>query len=520
MSTLNITYRTPKNIYGFEIVIDDAEDKTITCSPINLYPFEYGNDEEIDSNIFPGSVQLEFTILYKVPSTPPNPFGNYNWSMVDSNLEYYRLNKALAFSDTTVTITKNGTSIFSGYISTNDISGSYENKSFRLKVLSNFGKLKYLDPRTLNPTNYISPPYNVNPGQQVLFTDLLLKLIQEVYPSINQVVLMSDVKSETTYSLLGVPQSVGAGNFGTFNYYYVGPASRYQKASDIIKDILAIFGAVGIVYENKFLIQSRFYFSQTKITISKNQFVRGKGPTPFISKKLTGMNVQVLPGGTSLEYNSDYGNIKYEVVIKDLTSGNFNKNETITWEGGNAKIIEIYINGSAGTLIIETFGEANVGLNNNTRISGAGGATALLDGNPKDYFSENDYENNIEAIKLIAVGGDPPGINGSVYPLLVRNIWVYIPAYINGLGYDTWAPSVRNSFYVTGGTKKPLWKCVADAIWNINKEDRSVYGTDVNDVNWLFNKFYNFEDGSLNLRPRKISYDVTNLITKMELIEG
>ncbi len=125
-----------------------------------------------------------------------------------------------------------------------------------------------------------------------------------------------------------------------------------------------------------------------------------------------------------------------------------------------------------------------------------------------------------EVIELIAVGGDPPGVDGTVYPLLVRNIWLYIPAFITGLGYDTWVTSVRNSFYVTGGTKKPLWKCVADEIWALVSQNRIIYDASVDGVEWEYNKYYTFENSTLKLRPRKIYFDDTTDTTKLELIQG
>lgn len=450
MSTLNITYQTPKHKYDFEIEIDDSVTKTITCSPIELNPFVYGNDEDIDTIIYPGSVSIEFSILYKVESTPPNPFGgDFNYDSGASESEYYRLNSALAFNDTVVTINKDDVEFLKGYVDPQGIGGSYERKSFELTILSDLGKLKDLDPRDLDPADYLSPPYDVSPGQQVLFTDLLLTLIQEVYPSINQVVLMSDVKSETVYTLLGVPQSVGAQYFGTFNYDYIGAASRYDNAADIVKDVLAIFGAVGIVIDNKFIMQSRFYYSQTTVTILKRQFVKDKGPTPYSSQKLEGLYVLVMPGGTSLTYEAIYGTVE--------TDGSYN--------------------------VINS--------------------------------------DEVETIKLIAVGGDPPGVDGTVYPLLVRNIWLYIPAFITGLGYDTWGTSVRNSFYVTGGTQKPLWQCVADEMWDLVSQNRIVYAAEVDGVDWEYNKYYDFDAvDSPKLRPRKLYYDDTTDTTKLELIQG
>lgn len=282
-----------------------------------------------------------------------------------------------------------------------------------------------------------------------MFVDLLLILIQEVYPTVDQVILMSDVKSETTYTLLGVPQSVGAQFFGTFNYDYIGAASRYEKASDIVKDVLAIFGAVGVLIGTKFYMQSRFYYSQTTVTILKSQYLQDKGPVPYSSQKLEGLQVLVMPGGTFLTYQELYGTVYAD-----------------------------------------------------------------------EDFNIIQDEETVEVIKLIAVGGDPPGVDGSVYPLLVRNIWLYIPAFITGLGYDTWVTSVRNSFYVTGGTKKPLWKCVADEIWALVSQSRIIYDVSADGVDWQYNKYYTFANSVLQLRPRKIYFDDTNDSTKLELIQG
>lgn len=516
MSTLNVNYITPKHLYSFEIEIDDSVEKTIPCNPLELSPFIYGNDENIDSVIYPGSVKIKFSIQYKVPSVPPNPFGDdFNYNSLTTNAEYYRLNNVLSFYDANVTISKDGVEIMKGYIDKGAINARYEDKSFTLNVLNNFGKLKDLDPRTLDPADYLSPPYDVAPGGQVLYIDLLLTLIQEVYPSITQVILMSDVKSETTYTLLGVPQSVGAGNFGTFNYDYVGPSSKYEKATDIIKDILAVFGCVGIVKENKFLMQSRFYFSQSNIKIYKRQFVQGKGPSPFTSEKLDGLQILCTPNGTTILYEQWIGKFEAWIGIDNFV-GSFILGEIITWSSGSAVIKALDLNVTYGTMKIENIGSSAVPVDGESFEGATSGATGQFNG-PYQQILNMD---NIETLKMIAVGGDPPGVDGTAYPLLVRNIWLYVPAFITGLGYDTWVASVRNSFYITGGTKKALWKCVADEIWDRIKKDRMVYKTDVEGVNWEYNYYYNFEDGSLQLRPRKISYDDTSDTTSMELIEG
>ncbi|OQY72020.1 MAG: hypothetical protein B6D44_11005, partial [Ignavibacteriales bacterium UTCHB2] len=174
--------------------------------------------------------------------------------------------------------------------------------------------------------------------------------------------------------------------------------------------------------------------------------------------------------------------------------------------------------GSSGLVKILNVGPSDSLYNNETITGSTSGATAQLTADTNDTEILN--SENVEVINLITVGGDPPGIDGGTYPLLVRNIWVYVPAFITGLGYDTWVTSVRNSFYITGGSKKPLWQCVADEIWDVIKNDRIVYQTDVEGVDWEYNYYYNFEDGNLQLRPRKISYDDTNDTTSMELIEG
>lgn len=433
MSTINVKYRTPLHLYHFHIDISDELSTVYDCYPLELKPFIYGNDDDIDSVLFPGSVTMEFSLL------------GLNGANIYSETEYFKLNSAFAFSETDVLVYKDGTEAFRGYVDPKNFKSAFEDRSFTLTVLSNFGKLKEIDPRTLDYNDFFTPPGE----DKILYTDLILKLIQVVYPTINQVILMSNVQSETTFTLLGVPWIAGAQYFGEFNHIYIGENSKYEKASDIIKEVCSLFGSVGIVLENKFIMQSRFYYSQTTQVIFKRQFVKDKGPTKYSSQRLDGMQVLVKPNPSN--------NLVYE---------------------------EIY---------------------------------GIVEKDENDNVKNSDF---VETIVMSTAGGDPPGIDGELFPLLVDNLWIFVPAFVAGIGNEQWTSSVRNSFFITGGTKKPLWKCVADELWTLVSSNRIIYETEVDGLDWAYNKYYTFENSTLKLRPRKISFDDVNDQTKLDLIQG
>lgn len=523
MSTINLSFKK-KSLIEFVIEVDDSIEVEKNYFGLRLEPFQYGNDQDIDTVIYPGSVTLEFTILPKQidegipnPFGDPTPYGEFGTPLAeDIDDEYFKLSDSLCFNDAEVTVTKDGTEYLVGYINKNNVGNDYGKRSITITVLSNFGKLKDLDPRSLDPDDFRTAPLDVSPGGQVLFTDVILGLLQIVYPTIDQVVLMSDIRSMTTYTLLGVPQSVGVQYFGTFNYIYIGPNARYSKASDVIKEICSLFGCVGIVMGTKFIMQSRFYYSQTTVTLLKDYYLKGKGPTILTSQKLNGM--QVIVGESQDQfylYEELYGQIGKRIDY-DGGSGNFQVGESVSWENGSAIITKLATAGSAGTMEL-LFSGLNTSPGNNDLLTGAiSGATANVNGTHQDLLNDE----FVETIRISNIGGDPPGIDGTTYPLLVRNIWIYIPAFITGLGYDTWVTSVRNSFFVTGGTQKPLWKCVADEIWPLISSDRMVYVQEVPGVDWEYNKYYRFDTNAFRFRPRKIYFDEMNGTTKLELIKG
>lgn len=500
MSTINLKYRTPKSLFDFVLTIDDSISRTIECKPLTMNPFIYGNDEIIDTVIFPGSVSIDFTILTNV---------GFN-SAADSL--YFELNSSLAFHDTTVEVLKDDSEFFYGYVNKKNIKSNYETKSFGLEILSDFGKLKDVNPKVLDYEDYTSAPHE----GKVLLTDLLLKLIQEAYPSLNTVILNTDIYSQTNFpDLLAVDWIASAQYFGAFNYDYIGAASRYNNAAEIVRDVLNIFAAVGVLIGDTFYVVSRFYFTQTTQTIYRREYVQDLGPKHFYSSAIKGLQVLVRPAGTYLTYEHWYGGVIKQISYKDL-SGNFIIGETISWADGSAEILDYYGEGTTGTMLIKNISVSNGLASGETFTGSSSGATAKQSGN--NYSLQNSEE--VETLENVMVGGDPPGIDGTVYPLLVRNIWILVPGFVAGLGNEQWITSVRNSFYITGGTQKALWKCVADKLWDLISQNRIVYETDVKGIDWSYNKYYVFENSTLKLRPRKISYDHTNDTTKIELIQG
>ncbi|QQS35779.1 MAG: hypothetical protein IPM56_16280 [Ignavibacteriales bacterium] len=436
MSVINVKFRTPTDKFHFIINVTDGDSKTYNYDGIELEPFEYGNDEDLETIIYPESVTIKFSLL---PDTG---------SIAALDNRYVQLGRSLRLNETNVTINKNGQEHLLGFIDGKTVSSTYKNKVFQITVLSNFHKLKDIDPRTLDPNDFTTPvDVVVGPGGQVLFVDLVLKLIQLVYPSVNQVILVSNIKSQTSYTILGEPWIANAQYFGDFSNNYIGSISTFTTAAQIIKEVCANFASVGILKDRKFYIQSRFYQSQSAVVLSKELLADDAGPEPIDSTRFDGLQVIVTPAGTSAVYEELYGE-----VIKD--------------ENGNVK-----------------------------------------------------NSDNVETIQLIQQGGYPPGNEG--FPLLIRNLWIYVPGFVSGIGNTQFTSSLPNSFFIiTGEAQKPLWKCVADAVWALIQKDRVVFGITMSALSWTYDTWYVFENTSVYLRARKMFYDEMKTRTRMELIDG
>ena len=521
MSTINVKFKNVDNdVYDFILEVDDSITVERNYFGLRLDPFQYGNDQDLDTIIYPGSVSFEFSLLPKqINSGIPNPFGDpdpyigFGTPLInDVDNDYFVLTDAFSFNDTEVTINKNGVEHFTGYIDTKNVGNDYGNRSISLTVLSNFGKLKTLDPHTLDPDDFKSYPYDVAPNNQALFVDLISKLIRVVYPTALDMQLFSNVYAETSYTLLGVPQSVNANHFGGQVERYIGTHSEYTTASDIIKDILSLFGAVGIFKDNIFTAISRFYTIPTNTILSKDNYLKSKGPSLLNTIKFDGLQIFTKSGFT---YEYLYGGIERTVNFKS-GSGELIIGEIINWSTGSAKILSYSGAGTTGWIKVRLIGEC-LHLYNNTGFTGAtSGSTAQFDGDTYDVENSD----LVETISYPEVGGDPPGVDGAAYPLLVRNIWLHIPAFISGLGYETWVTSNRNVFYITGGTKKALWKCISDEIYDLIIQNRKVYSQELPGLNWSFGNSYSFEPNTDKFRVKKFHFDEMNGSTKIELIKG
>jgi len=519
MSTFTVQFKGKTNTIKFEVEIDDSlTDERFYFGTLKDETI-YGNDQDLDTIIYPGSVAFEFMLVPKQKGGLPNPFGDPDPyadygipSTKDINDEYFKLISSLSFKDTVVKVYKNNVEYLRGYIQKNNIGTDYSRKAIKVNVISDFSKVKDLNPKFLSTTAYQSAP---NEGK-ILYTDLVLKLVQEVYPLVEHVALISDVKSRTSTTFLGQPYDSTAQYLGDWNYYYVGVTSKYTKASDVIKDICFMFGCVAVVIDDTIYLISRFYFSQTTVTLSKNRYYKGDGPTLLSSQKMDALQLLVtrFPNANS-QYEFIYGEATKTINYDNKSGSSFALGQTINWSGGSAVILDINQSGTSGSLKLKLSGE-NRGPYDNASLTSSGGGTADVNG----WFYDLENSENIETVYISGVGGDPPGIDGTVYPLLVDNMWVYIPGYVAGIGNERWEVTVRNSFFTTNGSLLPIWKCVGDKIWDLIKEDRLVFSQKLPGLDWAYNTYYKYDVNAFIFRPRKIYYDELSETTKIELIKS
>lgn len=525
MSMFTVSFRGKVNVIRFEITIDDSIEEDRFYFGTTKEETIYGNDQDLDTIIYPGSVAFEFTLAPKQVSMGfPNPFGDpetnpyANFGIpegADVEDEYFKLISSLSFKTTIAKMFKNDVEVMRGYVQPNNIGTDYSRKAIKINVISDFVKIKELDPRSLSTAAYQSAP---NEGK-ILFTDLVLKLIQEVYPLVDNVALMTDIKTRTGVNFLGQPYDSPAQYLGDWNYYYVGSTGNYQRASDIIRDVCFMFGAVALVIGNTLYITSRSYFSDTTITLSKRRYYKGQGPSLLSAQRMDALRLLIsrypMTANDSSLYEYIYGTVIKTISFDSKAGSSFMIGETVTWSGGSAEILWVEESGGGGTMRIKLTGENRYPADNLQLTGLTSGGTANVNG----FYHDIENSDNVETIRSSGVGGDPPGIDGTVYPLLVQNMFVYLPAFVVGIGNDRWESTGRNSFFYTGGSLMPLWKCVGDKIWDLIKDDRLVFVQKLPGENWAYNCFYKYDINAFKFRPRKIYYNELESTTKIELIK-
>ncbi|MCC7289917.1 hypothetical protein IT417_01555 [bacterium] len=440
---INITYETPsRNTYHFQITLSDGDNNTYTFLPEKLYPFQYGNDEKIDSILYPDNVKIKFSI---------------HGAGIDVDSGYYTIINKFSFIDSSVIVTKNGSEMMRGYIDQMNVFGEYETKSAEITILGNFGNLKNIDPRTLDADVIRDSTPTIGFADScAFFTKVITETVKLVIPNVTQTILQTDLKATTNYSVLGDPYNSPADNWGDLAYRFWGVGSSYGRdpedaskfnCAQLIKNILAIFGCVGIVKDNKFIMQSRIYFPNNVSSLLKKNYLRSRQPEPVNQQKVDGLQMHVKdPEGLSF-YEALYG-----IVKKD--------------ENGN--------------------------------------------------LEEPD---RVETIWFNIIGGDPPGIDGNIYPLLVRKLIVYIPGFVAGLGNEIWDYAKRNECYSSSHpTKGPVWKVVADSIWTDSSIDRLAYKVKSLGFDYEYQKFYQLEGDPNSYRPRLMAFDENEYSTDLDLI--
>ncbi len=267
---------------------------------IDFGNLELGNDDENENVFYPGNIDIEF--LFDVD---------------DNKYEYiiYELK-----SKTTIAqLFYNETKIFSGYVSTEDVSGNKYSKIIKLTIIDQFKRLE--DYNTLNFDN--TPMFNYQPSHTIRIIDLIKDLLsrQEIYedPIINEVVNLLPL--EVYVNELGW---VDFTSFATKIYKYFNP--KFENCLKVLKTLLIQFGCLGIIgLDNKFYIYPKRYYQGA--------------PVYQINKKnIISEEINIIPKKPGLIINlyrfnyPDYYNIKQEFQYTGFRQYRYNEKEKDKYE--------------------------------------------------------------------------------------------------------------------------------------------------------------------------------------------
>ncbi|NWF89096.1 MAG: hypothetical protein HXY50_06490 [Ignavibacteriaceae bacterium] len=317
MSIINLQSKTPEHVFDIVLTIDDSDSNEYTYKMRKLGEFQYGNDEDVDTILYPSNVKIEFTFT---ASDVPLHFGGGTYgSYKNFDKEYYNLINKFSFYDTAVVIDKDGVEYFRGFVDQKNKGGSFEERTIEITALSDFSKLKDIDPRTLDAEDLVTLPEHES-GPVVLLLDAIRETIKLAIPTFNDIVLITDIKSQTDYNPLD-PWIADAQYFGQNSDRFWGAVTPYTTGIELIKAILSSLGCLAIMKGSTFYIISRWYVSdETPITLLVKDFVKDEGPIPYYSKKLDGLRVSMYSNPTASWYHQNYGTVEMvgdEVINED-----------------------------------------------------------------------------------------------------------------------------------------------------------------------------------------------------------
>jgi hypothetical protein len=422
-----------KSNFTIWIYIDDGTDNYYYPRAMKLGAFFYGSKEIIDSIMYPDNVDFQFSIAKSVVPFlgTPDPFSTRENTKAEYETEYFRIIRLLKTKYNNVQILKDGTRYFAGYVDKANIIADFITKSFTFSFISNIIDLKNINPQ------YTTLGYDVYSETKATYSEIIEKIIKLINPDLQNVEFYSNIKSLTTYSFMGQPWVAGAQYFGDYINNYFGHYSLYSNMYDLLREILNIIGAVGVMIGNIYYVCTRGYYSD----ITTKSLQKGVKPPVMNSYQNTvkGLCTKVRTGPVS--------NVFYTV--------------------------------------------------NNGDISDTG-------------------DGDIETIILSAAGGMPP------QGIVARNIWIYVPEYVAGLGNGQWVNSVVDSFFTDklGAVHTvPLWKIVNDTIWSVCSNGRGIYNITVSDA-VKPNDFYKFDNDKDIYRIKSMKPDYCAGTTDLELIRA
>ncbi len=310
--------------FQIEIAVGDYHTEDKYYNLISLGTFNYGFNDTKDTIFYPENVTIEFTIAAcQVPYIGyPNPFEGGDSSNTDEEYqkEYFNLIDSLTFRQTSVTIWKDSRIFLVGTVDAKSVSSVYGKFSVSCSILSDFAKLKKMDPRT----NLLGLPTNTT--TRMRFSELIKTIVRSVLPHVTQIIAFSEIRFSTNFTFLGQPVPGDFSLAGGYLYDYIGSSWHHETYIDLLKDILATFGLIMFIYDDTIVLQPRWYFPSNPFVITDDMVISGPDATSQNALALKGLHVKCVHLNYTYVAAYDLGTVVYN---SDKTVQNDSDVETV-----------------------------------------------------------------------------------------------------------------------------------------------------------------------------------------------
>lgn len=291
----------------FTIEFRSADSPSGSSSPsryhlLSLGSFNYGFNETKDTIFYPENVSIEFSIARSsIPSGAQSPS-----SLSAFQQEYFRIINTLTFTPVTVTIWRGDRIFFLGSVDPKSVTSSYDNLSVRCTVLSDFLKLKSINPRT----DSLGLPLNTD--EKIRFQDLILWIIYAVLPQVDYISQRSELLVETGYTFLEEPVYADFDDLGAFIFDYIGSPWAHEDYISVLKDVLSTFGLVMFIYDNAVILRPRWYFPSEPFIITDKITVSGPDASGHNALALKGLCVKINRENYTFSQSYSLGAVEFD----------------------------------------------------------------------------------------------------------------------------------------------------------------------------------------------------------------